>query len=652
MSSQVYAYAYLRAAVGNGAASPLSVLKPLCQRAIESPEDKKMGAVSRESVLKTIKSKFGLSIPVSVVDFILRELVRDGLASYDKTKDGYFSINLAPIDYRSIELTARIKIDNVLREINRVLIDQQESLEAEQVLEEWLDGSALAFLGEETRAYNAQEKDYRYNRIIVNAIKGGGDNFLDSLADIAIGDAIFRAIVELTRFDFDQARLATRSISTVAVLDTPLVMASLGMSTSFKNEAAREVLEMCATLGMKTCVLSGTIAEIHRILTGAAHNMANDHQVTGEIREYILLNGLTSLHLFDLARKLDEFLRGKFEVIVPPSVTPELSISESELAEKIKERVRQRYPEAKQHDVDALAAIYRLREGRPKKYFDDAGYIFVTSNKNLADSATVFFQGLFRDEGVVNAVQLCMHTPVFASRLWTKLPTVATKMVRTQIVAQAMSLLRPNLKLKESFLVELRALFSRGLIDGDTKTLVEFTHFTDEVLSERYAFNVISISEERTKSVIDQVMVRLRKTISEKIGEGLASSSVSYSQLLSEIQEMSEARSHAEYDAQEIARKAKDLEADLDQRVLRLEIAFGRAERAADLVYWVALWLIGIFGAVFFLFAYTDEYGQFGFKQFSAAVLALASLYLAGAGERLHGLRTKLRRFFIRYLNG
>jgi hypothetical protein len=381
--------------------------------------------------------------------------------------------------------------------------------------------------------------------------------------------------------------------------------------------------------------------------------MQSNRPVTGEIREYIFEESLTSSDLLERLRRLRALVKENFRIIDPPRVSNSFDdhdFSELELDKKLEERVKQRYEDAKKHDVDALVATYRLRGGTPRKVLEKADFIFVTSNKNVADSSTSFFQEHFRERGERNVVQICMHSPVFASRLWTKLPTVDAQLPRSQVIAQILSLIRPNPSLKQSFMEELGKLAAAGAISDESRALVEFSHFTDELLSEQFEYEAISISEHDTRSVINGVISKIADWKERKAEEVRRGFSEEYQDLEREVQAAQDLLKGSAEDYEDARGRAQDLSKALEEKQAQLERIERRVEWVSSFFYYLILIVVVAVILIHAFFAYFwDKEGSVLGDVVGVAVSA-SLLLLTLTSERLLGLRTRLIRVLKKWI--
>jgi len=639
----LFAYALLKANASVGSPSPISSLSPLIYRSFHSPRSNAAaGSILLSHVVDDVAKKYGLEIPIYVAEYCARELVKKNVLVFEKATGGYYVASSADGGFDKIESAARESYNLVVSKIARILIDEGSKIEPDAFLEEWLDSSAISFLGGSARAYNAEPKDYQNNRLMRVAIDRFGDDFLSGLADLAIGDAIFRAIRELSQYASIEEATEVRKIETVAIMDTPIVMGFFGWSSEYRQLASRQMISMCKSLGVRIGVLQMSIDEIERIFTGAASNLSHGNAPTGEIRAYVFENGLSASDLVVERAMLQTKICEEFELISPPALTTELSISERQLEYLIASKVRQRYPDARKHDVDALAAVYRLRNGEEKTYFERSDAIFVTGNKSLADSGTIFFQELFREDGRRNQVQIAMHQTVFSSRLWVKLPTISSGVARPQIISHVSASLMPNPKLREAFLSELKKLSDKGAIGEQDAAIVRISTFADEVLGDRFSYDKITISEAETRGVVSDAINMIRDWRDKQKGRIADEYEERLQVLESDLKAATQRAQAAEVDSEESLAEMRTLRSRVDTTIGRLDTMKERIERASDIVYWTLL-VFALIGLFYLASGEVLNEGGFTFSGFRWTLFLVLTVLVALL-DKFHGFRERIKR--------
>ena len=527
MAKTVLAYSFLKATYGASTRNPVDSVIPLVKRALR---EVKAGEIDQHKLQRVIRRIFGLEIPLNVIRYTFPHLAKQGAIELRKPSFRYHLIGAKFQDAKILEIEeeGRKQYQRLLAKVRSISSDHGiEGFRAEDVLEDWLDSSSLSFLGGNNPAYAAGNDEREINRIVAIALTD--PTFAKDLSDVAIGDALYRAIKEITEYavevkpekaasEDDQIKDAIAIYSSamkgVALFfDTRFVLRILGYVADELSKAATELISLARQLDAKTCVFRHNLEEIQRIFDSVAINLQHNLG-EGEIASYAFEHGLLPADLIELGMELEKNCqRVGIEVIDAPELTTQLSINERQLDSQLEVDLRQSYERARQTDVDSLAAIYRLRKGEPKRFLEKCDALFVTTNKSLADSSVRYFRQFFKELGKANRVQLCMTDVVLATRLWTKLPTSYDKLPRQQIVAHALSSLRPNQILLDKFRSHLQSFVTEDKISDEQAARVKLSTFASKILALEHSPRDVDLSKDEALSVTMRVIAQQDKVL-------------------------------------------------------------------------------------------------------------------------------------------
>ena len=548
------AYAYLMTNFDNGARSPLQVLERVVIRSLMNLSEQQTALQVRGAVEKD----WGITVPIKVIRYTLgrlsgRQLVerRSGGTSTDDT----FTPRI-PSEEKSIvkehERAARQKYERFRKKVTATLFrdGMSERMTADEVIEDWLDKSSLSFLGSGGASRYNEGEALTVNRIIAKTLGVAGledEEAVSDLADLALGDALYRSLREITEFELDPDETSS-SVSTAAArerdiqiyLDIGVVSRALGYYGDEQKVAVDEMFKMARESGYSLYMFEHTLDELqHAISAAASHLHMTGAVFHGPMIKYALKMGMTPADLLLQSKTLPNRVRGlNIEVVPTPPHDIPLTLDERELDHRIEIGVQQENPRARERDIDSLTSVFRLRGGEPKETLDSCVAIFVTHNKSLQDVAHRFFKDHFKKESSKNVVQLCMTDAVFSSRLWTKLPTTVDWRPRNQVIAFALSNLAPAKGVRDSFLSRLRDLVDKERLNPETALYVEFSAFTNELLALEYRLgDVIDEAEAEVvvRRVIEKAKDDLRTAHATGLEAGIARTEAHYEKIVGEL---------------------------------------------------------------------------------------------------------------------
>lgn len=286
MTSTILAYAFLRAFYNSGVQNPLDALIPLVKRALMDNGQKK---IDQQRIQRSIRERTGLDIPINVIRYTFPNLAREGVLELDRATFIYQLKSESFTDQvvKTLEQEARARYNRLISNAQKILTaEDNRDFGADDLLEYWLDTSALGFLGSANPAYNADRKDREANRMIALALKDSdfGAVFLDDLTEIAMGDCLFRAIKGITEYDAEpenaeasaaavDARFKKKMDRVDAYFDTRFVLRSIGFVNENFKKATEELLGLCRATGTNINIFDHTVEEVRRIIEGVANRL-------------------------------------------------------------------------------------------------------------------------------------------------------------------------------------------------------------------------------------------------------------------------------------------------------------------------------------------------------------------------------------------
>lgn len=256
--------------------------------------------------------------------------------------------------------------------------------------------------------------------------------------------------------------------------DTVFLLRVLGYCDDMLSEPCRELIEMLRAMGVRMRVFPQTRDEIIGILNAAAFQLRTQRRLIanrpGDAFDYFNSCGYTNSDVeLAIAKLNDNLSKRKIFIEETPEHTEDFGVDENKLSERIKERIPGQSEAARNHDVDCLAAIHRLRHARPMEYLESCVAIFITTNASVASVAAEFFS---TEHGRSN-VPVCMGDQVFTTLIWMKAVKKMPDLPKEQLVAQCYAATQPSEGLWAKYVAEAEKLRAEGGIEeGDYAVLI------------------------------------------------------------------------------------------------------------------------------------------------------------------------------------
>lgn len=288
------------------------------------------------------------------------------------------------------------------------------------------------------------------------------------------------AILSESFFYSNPETVATKLRNVRVFLDTSLVLTILGYSESVFRTPHLELIEILESMNARLCIFDVTLKEIQRIFLAAENARLSTARFTpfrpGDVFDYFMRNGYSPSDIKLEAEKLDERLRRLgFHVENRPPISAALGVDEVKLNEYLNREFGSETPIgnlARQHDIDSVTAIYRLRSGEPQKYFESCKAIFVTGNFGLVRAVNAYF----KDElGDTSDAPIIIGDRIFTMLMWLKAVDKKPALPRHQIVANSLAAMSPARKLWDNFLQEAQRLAAKGQMTQADYNIMAFS---------------------------------------------------------------------------------------------------------------------------------------------------------------------------------
>lgn len=292
-------------------------------------------------------------------------------------------------------------------------------------------------------------------------------------------------------------------------LDTSLLLDIFGFAEDTQCIPAKELVDMLKQLSVPLYCFQKTRGEIDSILHATSLQSQRIGRVKearpGSVGDYFNSMGYSSSDIEIERNRIDSYLeKYGITVIDPPAYLGHYGIDEQGLDAAIKERIPYQADDSRHRDIDCIAAIYRIRQGKIKRSLLDCKAIFVTKNNDLASSSTKFFNNQYGHSDT----PLCIPDQVFTTLVWLKTAKKAPDLPRERIVANCFTAMQPSEDMWRRYAAEAKKLFAQGTItESDYNFLV---YSTDSRL---HLMNLTLGDSEKIIGTVQEVLERSRKEI-------------------------------------------------------------------------------------------------------------------------------------------
>jgi len=493
----------------------IDLFVPLVAECIRST---KPSVVSVTDLQSQMKATYGMHIPQNALKLVLNRAAKRG---YVKSQERTFIPNmevLANLDFaaryqdiirqhdaaisRLVKYSSeRFKHTITAAEAENALLSHVQKRDLE-ILECFLSGEVLS----ESNFETTPRLDYIVSYFISECQKSDPEGFK------YIDTIVKGHFLSHTLFFPDLGQVKRRFHKTEVYFDTALLLRILGYEGDASRDSCRELLDLLYREGALPKCFRHTCDEVRNVLNSCKLDMQR-----GDESEYA---GPTFLHLkrmgfgvgeieLELALLDSRIKNLGIEIVEKPSYTPKLQIDEAKLDKALEQEYWSSTPKRRQHDVDCLSAIYRLRGGRQSACIEDSIAIFVTPNPALCRVGSKFFQA----EGYIDKsnVPIAISDYGLTALLWVKTPMAAPELPTKFVIAECYAAVEPNERLWRKYTQIALRLKNDNRISASEYYLLRHSQLAHHELMEQTMGDENVITEGSVEEILEKVKMEIRK---------------------------------------------------------------------------------------------------------------------------------------------
>jgi hypothetical protein len=329
------------------------------------------------------------------------------------------------------------------------------------------DGSVLPALDE------GDDHVFMASRFVAWAYEGDRESF-DFAVSFATGHLLASAILNWNLEDY------TGGLPGLYVyLDAPVVLQLAGITVPERQAATAEMLVLLQSLGVVLNVFEHSLQEAASSLDHA-HEWVDspryDPLKAGQAARFLVDNGWTRSEVDEAIARLPLVVEAA-GIIRRDVPRPDTMITHQIDEQALEKRIVADYRAANPHfsyarmkptillDIKSIASIFKLRKGRQATSLEDAKYVFVTCNGQLARISRHFER---EEEGYGSRSIPCCVTDVFLGTLaWLASPANGQTSNVRRVVADCLAAMQPSPALVARMMAELKTMQTRNEIPMD-----------------------------------------------------------------------------------------------------------------------------------------------------------------------------------------
>lgn len=510
--------------------------------------------ISSTVIKEDLYNKFGLEIPIQVINTILKKKLIPKKHVEEKERVLFANREvLETTNFSNIQERLMEKHEKLVSELIIYALDVHNihwtNQKAEEVLETFIRNNSVNLL---INHYGEQEEKKKFylpvdqkGSILISAFirenvyknTTGYQYLMDVVKGLALSNVFNISTPENILMKFKK---------TDVFLDTSFIVRSLGLNGKSQMEPCTELLKMLREYEAKLKCFRHNLDEIIGILEYTKHNLNKGVIDTHGTIQHLITEGYDELKIDKLIYNLEDNILKQLGIEIIEKITyneNKIVVPENELEIVLKENVRYKHniEQAVYNDVQSVLSIMRLREGVKSQHVEDCKAVFVTTNFSFAKAIGEYFSN--QDE--IRTIPPILHDSIMTNLIWLKQPSKAPDLPFKKLVAdcyaalqpneylwnryiETMNLLKDNSEASEEDIVLLRysptakyLLVSKTLGDQDELTIGTVQEILEEVKQRKLDDHVREVNElkaekEKVNSELNSAMEQIAYSVQQK----------------------------------------------------------------------------------------------------------------------------------------
>ena len=433
----------------------LNYLKPFIKQILVKSKN---FPINSSKIAESIKDIYGLSIPCSIIQIVLKRLAKDNILY---RRDGFFWVNEISNEenWAQKKEEAHQKISYLIKkfilfakENHNKDMNEEEAITcltsflskfSISCLKYFVKGTTLPIVRENTKWQLVAISNF------IKHIETEDRLCLQNFMLLVEGNMLANALLCQ---DLDTLKSNYKDVT--FYFDTPILLEIIGLLGDEKERASIEFVKILQHLGGKICYFSHTADEIMRVIDASIENLSSSRGY-GKIIQIARNCNKQKSDLILILGKYSEIL-SKYNIlnVKTPKYINKYQIDEDAFSYIIDEELRYKNERAKADDINSVRSIYALRGDISPVKIESCKAIFVTSNGSFAKAAQEYSKQIENSSEIPPVITSFSLTNIS----WLKSPMQFPQLPLYEIVAFSQAALMPPKSFWDKVLIEAEAL--------------------------------------------------------------------------------------------------------------------------------------------------------------------------------------------------
>lgn len=437
------------------------------------------GTLSTAEVSQRVAERFGVNMPVGVLNTLLKRMRRQELVTGDPAKGWSPTAQLeaSPLLAPEPNRTARgisALISRLVEWVREVHDLDWSEAKAESALQAFAGNWSwsLSIMRSELDGSRRDSplpvvEDYIVASYALELQDRDPDTF-DWLMSVVKGSMVSAGLY------LDEGMLSSKLTKLTVYLDTPLLIDLLA-GFSAQQRAIESLVALARELGAVTACFEHTLDELHSVLEGQAASLRNLRQGSVKRRggTSTINPALTSSEIERISQEAQQRLARAQVVVKADSLSAGRPMcDEDELDSRLQADINYVSSTTRDKDLRSLIAVHRIRRASTSDPLHLTKAVFVTNNTGLVRSAA----GFFGTDKTPHGVPFAFSDDEFSTLLWLKSPTPPPDLPWVRLIADCHAAMSPPDNLWIHYLDTVDELRESGDIDDETYFMARYAN--------------------------------------------------------------------------------------------------------------------------------------------------------------------------------
>lgn len=458
--------------------------------------------VSSAALVAPLESRFGMTLPVEVIERALARAVGEGHAT--RVGDDYKAAGtiLTEFEERRDEVDRNLAnlADDLCAFATLTHGQPWDAERASRAITSLVERHAVTFHAGRVVELDTGQIPIVSGDTVVAA--GWATEKLKSdppraqaLRQLIQGRALRAAVFDSRRSGFDQ-----RFRNTKIFLDAPEVLSILGHHGAAARETARTALQVASAYGAQPACFESTVIEVRGILEGARETTLRSNRRPSRVERHFWSEGYSRAQIDEFANRIEVSLQERnVQIEMNPVLDERDHMAGVELGESLQAAVHYAAQSTRDRDVKALLGVRASRHHRGGDRLETARAVLLSSNDTMARAAN-------RSPATkAEAYPLVISLLDFAALMWLRRPAGFREMAEGVLMIECVSLLTPSAAVWSSYAANLQNLAESGEISEERLVAALYSNEAQNVVALYEKSTGSEWGYEQTRDAVQQV---------------------------------------------------------------------------------------------------------------------------------------------------